>query len=72
MTNLLEKAFETISKESIEMQNWIAELILEEFLIEKKWELAFSNSPQKLQNLVSSALSEIESGEFEEGGFDNH
>jgi|JI8StandDraft_1071087.scaffolds.fasta_scaffold329458_2 hypothetical protein len=71
MTNLLEKAIETISKESIEIQNWIASLILEEFLAEKAWELAFSNSPNTLQKLAASALTEIEAGNFEDGGFDN-
>ncbi len=71
MTNLLEKAIETISKESIEIQDWIASLILEEFLAEKAWELAFANSPNTLQTLAASALSEIEAGNFEDGGFDN-
>ena len=71
MTNLLEKAFETISRESLEVQDWIASLILEEILAEKAWELAFSNSPSILQKLATSAFIEIESGNFEEGGFDN-
>ena len=71
MTSLLEKAIETISKESIEIQDWIASLILEEFLAEKAWELAFSNSPNILQSLAASALAEIEAGNFEDGGFDN-
>lgn len=71
MTNLLEKAFETISRESLEVQDWIASLILEEILAEKAWELAFSNSPSILQKLAVSAFIEIEAGNFEEGGFDN-
>jgi uncharacterized protein len=50
-------------------QYWIASLILEEILSEKKWELAFSGSPSRLENLARSALQEIEAGEYEEGGF---
>ena len=71
MTTLLEKAIESISRESTEVQNWIASLIMEEILAEKAWEQAFSNSSVKLKNLAASALAEIESGKFEEGGFDN-
>lgn len=41
MTTLLEKAIESISLESTEVQNWIASLIMEEILEEKAWEKAF-------------------------------
>ncbi len=71
MTSLLEKAIGTITLESQELQDWIAALILEEILHEKKWLTAFSSSPAKLENLAKSALLEIEADEFEEGGFDN-
>ena len=62
MTKLLEKAFEEASKLSELEQNTLARLLIDEIIAEKKWEKAFAESEDLLENLADEALAEHAEG----------
>jgi len=62
MTKLLEKAFEEASKLSELEQNALARWLIDEIMAEKKWEKAFAESEDLLENLADEALAEHAEG----------
>ncbi len=65
MTELLESAFEKVSKMPEIEQNIFAKFILEELESEKKWEKAFASSENALAKLASEALDDFENDRCE-------
>ena len=65
MTELLESAFEKVSKMPEIEQNIFAKFILEELESEKKWEKAFASSENVLAKLASEALEDFENSRCE-------
>ncbi|MDM8551356.1 hypothetical protein QUF72_14825 [Desulfobacterales bacterium HSG2] len=70
MTQLLTKAFEEATKLPQEMQDEIAEHLLEDILAEFKWDETFARSQDKLAKLADRALEEFRSGRTKKMGFD--
>lgn len=68
MTRLLEKAFEKASELSEADQDNFAEFILDELESERRWEQAFEDSHDELEQLADEALAEHEAGNSEELG----
>lgn len=66
MTRLLEKAFEKASELPEEDQDDFAAFILDELTSERRWEEAFEESQEELEQLAAEALNEREAGETEE------
>jgi hypothetical protein len=66
MTRLLEKAFEKASELSEAEQDDFAEFILDELDSERRWEQAFEDSQDELEQLADEALGEHEAGNSEE------
>jgi hypothetical protein len=66
MTRLLEKAFEKASELSETEQDEFAEFILDELESERRWEQAFEDSQDELEQLADEALAEHEAGDFQE------
>jgi hypothetical protein len=66
MTRLLEKAFEKASELSEAEQDDFAEFILDELDSERRWEQAFEDSQNELEQLADEALGEHEAGNSEE------
>lgn len=62
MTQLLEQAFLEVSKLSDMQQNLIAKWLLDELLVEKKWNALFADSEDFLANLANEALKEHKDG----------
>lgn len=62
MTQLLEQAFLEVSKLSNTQQNLIARWLLDELLVEKKWNALFVDSEDFLANLANEALKEHKDG----------
>ena len=65
MTELLESAFERVSKMPEIEQNIFAKFILEELESEKKWESSFAKSENVLERLANEALNDFENGKCE-------
>ena len=63
MTKLLEKAFAEASKLPEIEQNKVARWLLEELASEKRWEKAFSESEDVLNQLADEALKEHRQGQ---------
>lgn len=66
MTRLLEKAFEKASKLPEAEQDDFAEFILDELNSERRWEQAFKDSQDELEQLADEALDEDEAGNSQE------
>lgn len=66
MTRLLKKAFEKASELSEAEQDDFAEFILDELESERRWEQAFEDSQDELEQLADEALDEHEAGNSEE------
>lgn len=66
MTELLERAIAQLKTRSIDEQNAIANMILEELEEERKWDESFANSPDLLEKLAKEAMSEYYNGKTEE------
>lgn len=66
MTRLLEKAFEKASELPDEDQDDFAAFILDELASERRWEEAFEESQEELEQLAAEALNKHEAGETEE------
>jgi hypothetical protein len=62
MTELLKKAFETISKLPPESQDAIASRMLMEIEDENRWDELFAKSPDKLASLADEAIKEFKAG----------
>ena len=63
MTQLLEQAIARLQTLSESEQNAIASIILEEIEDERRWDEAFSRSPDSLAKLAASAMAEYHAGE---------
>ena len=70
MTQLLSKAFEQVSKLPQDMQNEIAEQLLEDIIDELKWNDTFAKSHKELAKLADRALEEFRAGRTRKMGFD--
>ena len=70
MTQLLTKAFEKVAMLPQEMQDEIAEQLLEDVLAESKWDETFAKSQDKLAKLADRALEEFRAGRTQKMGFD--
>ena len=62
MTKLLEKAFEEASRLPELEQNTLARWLIDEIIVEKKWEKAFAESEDVLDRLADEALMEHTEG----------
>ena len=62
MTQLLEKAFEEVSKLPEIEQNLLAGWLLGELASERRWEKAFADSEDVLEKLADEALTEHAQG----------
>ena len=62
MTKLLEKALAEVSKLQKKEQDALAAWILEELASEQRWERAFSESSNALEELADEALAEHREG----------
>jgi hypothetical protein len=62
MTELLESAIARLQTLSESEQNAIAAIILEEIEDERRWDEAFSRSPDLLAQLAASAMAEYHGG----------
>ena len=62
MTQLLEHAFNEVSKLSELEQNVLAKWLLEELASERRWEKAFAESEDVLSQLADEALEEHRQG----------
>lgn len=66
MTELLERAIARLQALPESEQNAIASIILEEIEDERRWDEAFSHSPDILAKLAASAMAEYHAGETQE------
>ena len=62
MTKLLEEAFAEASKLSVQEQDALAAVILEELASERRWDQAFADSTDLLAQLADQALAEHRAG----------
>ena len=62
MTKLLEDAFAEASKLSVQEQDALAAIILEELASERRWDQAFADSADLLDQLADQALAEHRAG----------
>ena len=70
MTDLLSKAFEQAAKLPQNLQDEIAEQLLEDIEGELKWDKTLSESQDKLEKLADQALKEFKAGRTKKMGFD--
>lgn len=66
MTELLEHAIARLQTLPESEQDVIASIILEEIEDERRWNEAFSRSPDTLAKLAASAMAEYHAGETQE------
>lgn len=66
MTELVERAIARLQTLPESEQNAIAAMILEEIEDERRWDEAFSRSPDILAKLADSAMAEYHAGETQE------
>lgn len=62
MTKLLEEAFAEAAKLSVQEQDALAAVILEELASERRWDQAFADSADLLAQLAGQALVEHRAG----------
>ena len=65
MTKLLEKAFQEASMLPELEQNALARWLIDEIIVEKKWERTFAESEDVLDVLADEALKEYSDGKTE-------
>ena len=70
MTKLLAKAFEEASKLPQNLQEEVAERLLEDIAGEAKWNATLARNQDKLERLADKALEEYRAGRTVEMGFD--
>jgi hypothetical protein len=66
MTELLERAITRLKTLTIEEQNAIAAMILEELEEEQRWDDSFARSPDLLAALAAEAMDEFQAGKTQE------
>lgn len=66
MTELLKRAIASLQTLPESEQNAIASMILEEIEDERRWDEAFSRSPDLLAKLAASAMAEYRAGKSQE------
>lgn len=66
MTELLERAIAKLKTLSAREQDAIASMILEELEDERRWDRAFSRSPDALAKLAATAMAEYRAGKTQE------
>ena len=66
MTELLERALARLKTLSATEQDTIASMILEELEDDRRWDEAFSRSPNTLAKLAATALAEYRAGKTQE------
>ena len=66
MSKLLEQAVNEASRQSLEEQETIAALILEEIMDEQEWERQFTNTKSYLADLGEKALQQVREGKTRE------
>lgn len=66
MTELLERAIARLQTLPESEQNAIASIILDEIEDERRWDEAFSRSPDILEKLAASAMAEYRTGKTQE------
>lgn len=71
MTILLSKAIKKIERLSPELQDQIAESLLEDIDSELEWQKTFAKRQPKLDKLARKALKESEVGKTKKLGFDD-
>lgn len=70
MTQRLAKAFQEASLLPEEVQDEVAERLLEDIEGEARWDETLASSPQVLEKLADNALQELEAGRTKRMGFD--
>ena len=70
MTPLLAKAFEEVSRLPEDLQDEIAERLLEDVEGESRWDETLASSPQTLEKLANKALGDFRAGRTKKMGFD--
>jgi hypothetical protein len=60
MIGPLEKAFAEASRLPAKEQDWLAQFIMEEIAVERRWDALFSRSGRALDDLIAEALAEDE------------
>jgi hypothetical protein len=71
MTKLLTQAFEKASGLPDDIQDQLAQGLLEEIEWEARWDSALDGSQEKLERLAEKAMQEYCSGKTKEMGFDD-
>ncbi len=70
MTTLLAKAIKRIEELPLELQNEIAEQLLEDLESELQWQTTLAKPQPKLTKLAAKALEESRAGKTKKMGFD--
>ncbi|MBM2816483.1 MAG: hypothetical protein HW421_3245 [Ignavibacteria bacterium] len=69
MTQILEKAWNSVLTLPEDRQDLIAYMILEEIEDEKFWDRQFEESQNKLSNIADKVRNDIKSGRVQKNGF---
>ena len=70
MTTLLQKAFEQASQLPADLQDQLAQELLEDIAGERQWDATFADSEALLEQMATKALQEFEAGRTRPQGFD--
>jgi hypothetical protein len=62
MTQLLEQVIAEVHKLSLDQQDQIAQIILDELADEQRWDAAFANSQDTLARLAAKARADVQAG----------
>lgn len=71
MTKLLSKAFESAASLPENLQDEVAEQLLEDIQGELLWDDAFAKSQKELGKMADKALEEYKAGKTKKAGFDD-
>jgi hypothetical protein len=66
MTQLLERAIAQLKTRSIDEQDAIAAMILEELEDDRQWDESFARSPNLLAQMAAAAMEEYHTGQTQE------
>jgi hypothetical protein len=70
MTKLLEQAFTKVSSLPDELQDTIAQNLIQEVEWESQWDNTFSTNQESMDNMALKALQEFKDGKTDMLGFD--
>lgn len=70
MTTLLSKAFNKAAKLPENLQELLAQQLIEDIESELKWEQTLAESQEKLEKLADKALEDFKAGRVKKMGFD--